>query len=265
MKKTQQKNTIKDITNQINKSIVVMSGKGGVGKSTIAANIAMGLSTEKNKVGLMDCDIHGPSIPKITGANKKPKRNKKTINPVETENGIKTISIGSLQPKTDEPVIWRGPLKMKAIEQFFTDVNWGNLDYLVFDLPPGTGDEPLTIAQILPDPDGTVIVTTPQEVALQTIRKSVKFAEKVNLPIIGLIENMSGFKCPNCKETTNIFGQGGGKELAEELEIPFLGKIPLDPKVMESGEQGNPIVNNKKSKTSKQFQKITEQIKNRIK
>ncbi|WGI17481.1 Mrp/NBP35 family ATP-binding protein [Methanonatronarchaeum sp. AMET-Sl] len=265
MKKTKQKNTIKTITDQINKSIVVMSGKGGVGKSTVAANIAMQLSNEKNKVGLMDCDIHGPSIPKIIGAKQKPTQNKKTINPIETETGIKTISIGSLQPETDEPVIWRGPLKMKAIEQFFTDVNWGKLDYLIFDLPPGTGDEPLTIAQILPNPDGTVIVTTPQEVALQTIRKSVKFAEKVNLPIIGLIENMSGFKCPNCQETTNIFGSGGGKKLALELEIPFLGKIPLDPEIMESGEQGNPIVNNKKSKTSKQFQKITDQIKNKIK
>lgn len=243
-------------------TVVVMSGKGGVGKSTVAANIATALKMREREVGLMDCDMHGPSIPQIVGVSydKRPTGTKDSLNPVVTDFGLNVMSLGPLLPEKDSPVIWRGPLKMKTIQQFLGDVNWGKLDYLVFDLPPGTGDEPLSIAQLIPDPDGTVIVTTPQEVALQTIRRSVNFAEKVELPVLGLIENMSGFVCPNCGAEIDIFRSGGGKDLSEELNIPFLGKVPLDPKIVESGEEGKPIVLEKDSEAAKSFNNITTNI-----
>lgn len=248
-------------------TVAVMSGKGGVGKSTVAANIATALKLRDYEVGLMDCDMHGPSIPKIVGVSygKRPTGTDKAINPVLTDFGLKLISLGSLLPEEDSPVIWRGPLKMKAIQQFLGDVNWGKLDYLVFDLPPGTGDEPLSIAQLIPDPDGAVIVTTPQEVALQTIRRSVNFAEEVDLPVLGLIENMSGFVCPNCGERVDIFGAGGGVNLSEELDIPLLGKIPLDPEIVRSGEKGRPVVLEEDSKAANAFNDITTEIEKAVK
>lgn len=251
------------LSKDVKHSIVVMSGKGGVGKSTVAANIATGLKMRGYEVGLMDCDMHGPSIPKIVGVREKnATTDGEEMNPIETEFGLEVISIDPLLPDDDSPVIWRGPLKMKTLQQFLGDVNWGRLDYLVFDLPPGTGDEPLSIAQLIPDPDGTIIVTTPQEVALQTIRRSVNFAEKVELPVLGLVENMSGFVCPNCGTETDIFRSGGGEDLSEELEIPFLGKVPIDSAIVESGEEGRPIVLEKESKPAEAFENIITDLEN---
>lgn len=250
----------------IDNKIVVMSGKGGVGKSTIAANLATALSGRGYEVGLLDCDMHGPSIPKIVGLKgDKPTADEEGMNPIITDFGLKVVSIDPLLPEKDSPVIWRGPLKMKTLQQFLGDVNWGKLDYLIFDLPPGTGDEPLSIAQLIPGPAGTVIVTTPQEVALQTIRRSVNFADKVDLPILGIIENMSGFVCPNCGEEVDIFSSGGGKDLAKELDIPFLGKVPLDPDIVDSGEKGKPIVLNKDSKSAKAFDEIVTKVEKNMK
>lgn len=272
MKKAQQamKEKRKEISQRLKENVkhtvVVMSGKGGVGKSTVAANIAAALSMRGHEIGLMDCDMHGPSIPKIVGVSydERPTGTKEAINPVLTDFGLKVMSLGPLLPESDSPVVWRGPLKMKTIQQFLGDVNWGKLDYLVFDLPPGTGDEPLSIAQLIPDPDGTVIVTTPQEVALQTIRRSVNFARKVELPVLGLVENMSGFVCPNCGSEIDIFRSGGGEDLSEELGIDFLGKVPLDPKIVDSGEEGKPVVLEEESKPAETFNDITTRIEENV-
>lgn len=263
--KTGSKEKIAKVLENVKRKIAVMSGKGGVGKSTVATNLAAGFSIRGNEVGIMDCDMHGPSVLKLLDLQeKKPTAEENLINPLKTDFGLKVISLGSFLPESDSPVIWRGPMKMKAIQQFLGDVNWGNLDYLLFDLPPGTGDEPLSIAQLIPDPDGTVIVTTPQEVALQTIRRAVNFADEVGLPVLGLIENMSGFVCPKCGENVDIFKSGGGEELASELDIPFLGKIPLDQKIVESGEAGRPIVLDSEPDSSKVFNSILDDIESSI-
>lgn len=265
MKKIQDK--ISDSLGNIERKIAVISGKGGVGKSTVAANLATVLSERGYETGLMDCDMHGPSIPKIVGIryDERPTGDESSLNPVATDFGLKVMSLGNLLPEDDSPVIWRGPLKTKTMQQFLGDVNWGDLDYLIFDLPPGTGDEPLSIAQLIPDPDGVVIVTTPQEVALQTIRRAVNFADQVDLPVLGLIENMSGFVCPNCGEETDVFGSGGGEELAEELDIPFLGKIPLDLDIVDSGESGRPFVLEEGSRSSESFNEIVNKLEDQIK
>lgn len=271
MNRKESKNRMQEMEEKIDQNLkdiehklVVMSGKGGVGKSTVAANLATGLSLRGYDVGLLDCDMHGPSIPQIVGISydEKPTGTDNSLNPISTDYGLKVMSLGSLLPSEDSPVVWRGPLKMKTIQQFLGDVNWGKLDYLVFDLPPGTGDEPLSIAQLIPDPDGAVIVTTPQEVALKTIRRSVNFAQKVELPVFGLIENMSGFVCPHCGEKIEIFHSGGGEELSNDLDIPFLGKIPLDPAVVESGEVGKPIVLEKNASGAEAFDDIISRVEN---
>ncbi|MFP4005167.1 MAG: Mrp/NBP35 family ATP-binding protein [Candidatus Hadarchaeia archaeon] len=250
----------------IDHTVVVMSGKGGVGKSTFATNLATKLAQDGLEVGILDCDMHGPSVPKITGISyeRRPKGDEYSMEPISTDYGLKVMSLGSLLPEKDSPVVWRGPLKMRTIQQFLGNVNWGDLDYLIFDLPPGTGDEPLSIAQLIPDPDGAVIITTPQDVALQTIRRSLKFAEKVDLPILGLVENMSGFVCPNCGEEIDIFTSGGGKSLSEELNLPFLGTIPLDPDIVKSGEEERPIVLDKDSKIAGLFGNIASEIRKSI-
>lgn len=241
--------------------IAIMSGKGGVGKSTVAANLAASLSSRGYEVGLVDCDMHGPSIPKLLGVRDEGlEAEDSEIEPVVTDFGLKVISLDSILPEEDSPVIWRGPIKMKTVQQFLGDVDWGSLDFLIFDLPPGTGDEPLTVAQLMSNPDGTIIVTTPQDVALQTIRRAVNFAEKVGLPIIGLIENMSGFVCPECGGEVDIFSSGGGKSLSEELDIQFLGKIPVDPEIVESGEEGKPFSLDGDLEVSSSFGQIVDKV-----
>lgn len=248
----------------VDHKIIVMSGKGGVGKSTVAANIAAELTNQGFEVGLMDCDMHGPSIPKLVGISyeNRPTGTSSSIKPISTSFGLKVMSLGSLLPEKDSPVVWRGPLKTRTIQQFLGDVDWPDLDYLVFDLPPGTGDEPLSVAQFIPEPDGAVIVSTPQEVALQTIRRSINFAKEVGLPVLGLIENMSGFVCPHCGNKVDIFRSGGCEDLSEELGVPFLGRIPLDPDIVESGEEGQPIVLKSDSDASEAFKNIVCKMQN---
>ena len=240
---------------QINNIILVLSGKGGVGKSTISANIATTLALQNKKVGLLDIDIHGPSIPKILGIeDTQPQVIQTGIKPITAHPNLLVMSIALLIQDKDAPIIWRGPMKMGAIQQFLRDVKWGKLDYIIIDLPPGTGDEPLSIAQLIPNKAGVIIVTTPQDVALISVRKSINFVKKMNLPIIGLIENMSGLNCPHCGKKINLFKKGGGKKAAIEFNINFLGTIPLDPSIVEQGDTGTTI------QPTKDFKEIVKKL-----
>jgi ATP-binding protein involved in chromosome partitioning len=223
--------------------IIVLSGKGGVGKSTVSVNLASALAAHGRQVGLLDLDIHGPSIPKMLGIeNQQLAVHEKTMEPVHVTGKLAVMSMAFLLPDTSSPVIWRGPMKMAVIQQFLSDVNWGALDYLIVDLPPGTGDEALSIAQLAPNVQGAVIVTTPQDVAVLDAVKAVKFIERLDLPVIGIIENMSGMVCPHCNQTIDLFGKGGGKKAAEDLGVPYLGSIPLDPAMVKAGDEGRPYV-----------------------
>jgi len=238
--------------------IMVMSGKGGVGKSSIAANIAVGLSMKGKYVGLMDIDIHGPSIPRMMGLEGSPlKQSEEGLMPVEYSDNLKVMSIGFLIRDRKDAVIWRAPLKHGLIKQFLTDVRWGDLDYLIIDCPPGTGDELISIAQLLEGADGAVIVTTPQDVALNDVRKSISFCRHVNLPIIGVVENMSGFICPHCGVSVDIFKTGGGERLAQEMGLAFLGRIPIDPKIVENSDNGKPFLQySPESETTRSFESV---------
>ena len=223
--------------------IMVLSGKGGVGKSTVSVNLAYALSNHGKKVGLLDLDMHGPNIPKMLGIEEhKLAMMDDKIEPVHVTGMLSVISMAFLLPDTSTPIIWRGPMKMAAIQQFLSDVNWGSLDYLVVDLPPGTGDEALTIAQLAPNVRGAVIVTTPQDVATLDAVKSAKFIEKLGLPVIGVVENMSGMICPHCGEEIDLFGKGGGRKVAEEMSVPFLGAIPIDIEMRKAGDEGRPFI-----------------------
>ncbi|MCW8805077.1 MAG: iron-sulfur cluster carrier protein ApbC [Ignavibacteriaceae bacterium] len=227
----------------VKNTIAVASGKGGVGKSTVAVNLAVALAKDGAKVGLIDADIYGPSIPLMLGVKEKPNvmqdDGKVKLIPLEAF-GLKMISIGLLM-EDDAPIIWRGPMASGAIKQFMADVAWGELDYLVFDMPPGTGDIQLTLVQTIPL-TGAVIVTTPQEVSLIDARKALKMFERVNVPVLGLVENMSYFIAPDTKNRYDIFGTGGGERISKELNIPFLGGIPINTQIREGGDKGIPIV-----------------------
>ena len=227
----------------IKHKIVVMSGKGGVGKSTVAVNLALALAQDgKVKVGLLDGDIHGPNTPKMLGLDgQRPMGSTNGLAPLQGPKNLKVMSMGFLLPDDDTPVAWRGPMKHTLFQQFLADVDWGQLDYLVVDLPPGTGDEPLSIGQLLGQPLYAVIVTTPQDVALLDSRKSVTFAKSVDMSVLGIIENMSGMTCPHCGESIDLFKKGGGEKAAHELDVPFLGGIPVDPGVVLGGDAGLPI------------------------
>lgn len=223
--------------------ILVLSGKGGVGKSTVSVNLASALADCGRKVGLLDLDIHGPNIPKMLGIeDQRPAVLEKTMEPVNVSGTLSVMSMAFLLPDTSSPVVWRGPMKMAVIQQFLSEVNWGELDYMIVDLPPGTGDEALSIIQLAPNVRGAVIVTTPQDVAVLDAKKAVKFVEKLDLPVIGIIENMSGMVCPHCGGAIDLFGRGGGKKAAEELGVPYLGSIPLDPVMVKAGDEGRPYV-----------------------
>ena len=223
---------------RISHKIPVLSGKGGVGKSTVAARLATSLAEAGKTVGLLDVDIHGPSIPALLGLGRKTVATRgEYILPVPYR-GLKVMSIGFLLPEDTSPVIWRGPMKMNIIKQFLKDVDWGPLDYLIVDCPPGTGDEPLSVAQLIEDATGAIIVTTPQELSLLDVRKSITFCKHLKLPVLGVVENMSGFVCPHCGRTSDIFRQGGGERMAGEMGVPFLARIPIDPELVLAGDEG---------------------------
>jgi ATP-binding protein involved in chromosome partitioning len=219
--------------------IAVSSGKGGVGKSTVSVNLAVAMALTGAKVGLLDADIYGPNIPMMMGVTKPPEQIDGKIAPAES-HGVKLISMGFFVPE-DTAVVWRGPMVHTAIQQLFRDVLWGELDYLLIDLPPGTGDAQLTLTQLVPL-TGAVTVTTPQEVALHDVRKGMMMFQKVNVPLLGIVENMSYFLCGHCGERTEIFSHGGGERAAAKLGIPFLGRVPIDPAIRDGGDSGTPIV-----------------------
>lgn len=228
---------------QIGYIILVMSGKGGVGKSTVAANLAVSLAMQGRQVGLLDVDIHGPSIPRLMGlGGHHVVLHDREIVPLEIGSNLKVMSIGFLLPNAADAVIWRGPRKHGVIRQFLADVAWGALDYLVIDAPPGTGDEPLSVAQLAEQPAGAVLVATPQSLSVDDVRKSVSFCRQLSLPVLGIIENMSGLACPHCGGQIDLFKTGGGAMLAAEMDVPLLGRIPLDPNVVECCDDGVPLM-----------------------
>ncbi len=229
---------VKSSLDKIKNKIIVMSGKGGVGKTSTSVNLSIALSQKGHNVGIMDVDLHGPDVPRMLGLDGMPEVNSNhKLNPMRFSDNLKAISIEAFTPSKDDAIIWRGPLKFSAIRQFIGDVDWGDLDFLVIDSPPGTGDEPLTVAQTIKDARA-VIVTTPQEVALADVRKSINFCKTVDMNIFGLVENMSGFACPHCNEMIELFGSGGGERTAKQMGIDFLGSIPFDPKVVACGDTG---------------------------
>jgi len=243
--------------------IAIASGKGGVGKTTVSVNLAIALAHSGAKVGLLDADIYGPSVPLMLGLKDTPEVSNNKIQPPLIEN-IKVISMGLFYEQSQQAGIYRGPIVSGIVKQFLTDVNWGQLDYLIIDLPPGTGDAPLTLAQTIPI-TGIVIVTTPQDVAMNVAVKALGMFNKLNVPIIGVIENMSYLQCPNCNEKTYIFGKGGGQKVSEKYDIPFIGEVPLYPQIMESSDNGKPIlISSPQSTQAQAFIKVSKTIAGRI-
>ena len=249
---------------KIKHKIAVISGKGGVGKSTVTVNLAMAFAMHGHaySVGIFDADITGPCVPKIMGVKgQRLQAGPPGVFPAMGPLGIKVVSMDFLLPSDEAPVIWRGPLKMRAISEFLSDIVWGELDFLFIDLPPGTGDEPLSVMQLIPEMDGVVIVTIPSEVSQIVVKKAVTFARKLNIPVIGIIENMSGFVCPKCGAEIDIFKIGGGQKIAEDLSIPFLGSIPIDPEICRDSDNGMPfIIQHKNSPATKAFMEIVKKI-----
>ncbi len=251
------KQLLKDRMALIKHKIAVISGKGGVGKSTVTVNLATAYAMQGKHVGILDADIHGPSVPRLLGLDGKHAKVGPTgVFPVEGPLGIKVMSIDFFMAE-QQPTIWRGPLKMRAIKQFLTEIVWGELDFLFIDLPPGTGDEPLSIAQLLPEMDGVVIVTMPSVLSSSIVKKAITFAHTVKLRIIGVVENMSGFVCPHCGKKTEIFQSGGGAAMAKDAGVTFLGSIPIDPKVGVDSDKGKPFVQSQKdSAAAKAFMEV---------
>jgi len=262
----EQEKRLKRNMSRITHKIAVISGKGGVGKSTVAANLAMAFAANGyvDRVGILDVDIHGPCVPKLLGV----KGRRYQVSPLGLgalpiigPMGIKVVSMDFLLQSQETPVIWRGPLKMQVIRQFLADFLWGELEFLFIDVPPGTGDEALSVMQLIPEMDGTVIVTIPSEVSEDVVKKAVGFSRQMEIPIIGVVENMSGFTCPNCGATINILGTGGGKRISENLNVPFLGKIPIDPKICEEGDKGIPfVVGHMNSPAAKAFTEVVTNV-----
>ncbi len=251
----------KERMSKIKHKIAIISGKGGVGKSTITVNLATAFALKGSRVGILDADIHGPSVPRLLGLEgSQVQTTAMGALPVDGPLKMKVMSIDFFMAE-QMPTIWRGPLKMRAIRQLLGEIVWGDLDFLFIDLPPGTGDEPLSIAQLLPDLDGVVIVTMPSDLSSSIVKKAVTFAQRLKLPIIGVVENMSGFVCPHCNKKIEIFSSGGGKKMAQEEGVPFLGSIPIDPKVSADSDKGAPfIISHKDSSAAKAFMEIVSKI-----
>jgi len=262
MERLEQDQGIKERLSMVKRKILVMSGKGGVGKSTVAAYLALLLSHNGHTVGLLDVDLHGPSIPhllNIQGGLEIPGDG--TVKPHRLSDRLQVVSIEMVMGDKDTAVVWRGPLKISAIRQFISDVEWGELDFLIIDSPPGTGDEPLTVAQTIPDAEA-LIVTTPQEISLADVRKSINFCRQVNMGIMGIIENMSGFSCPHCNKKIHIFGAGGGVKMATQMEVPMLGQIPIDPEMVDLGDRGllATLVERSEREINRAYQQVLKQI-----
>ncbi len=258
----QQDKKLREQLSKIKHKILVMSGKGGVGKSTVAVNVAVGLSLQDLMVGLLDVDLHGPNVPKMLGARdlKLSRKPDGRLGAIKYSPNLKFLSIEPFLPSEDTAVIWRGPIKHSAIRQFIGDIDWGELDYLVIDAPPGTGDEPLTVAKTMPDAYA-LVVTTPQEVSLIDVKKAIKFCQKIKLRILGIVENMSGFICPHCGKPVDIFKKGGGQKLADEWGVRFLGRIPIDPRIVDTGDAGKPLIAAyPESTTAKAFEELVRNI-----
>ncbi len=251
----------------IRHKIMVMSGKGGVGKSTVAVNLAAGLAVGGHQVGIIDADLHGPDVPRMLGIEGRTLTGRgDTVEPVEVFRGFKAVSMALLAKDPDKAIIWRGPLKHSAIKRFLGNVNWGDLDFLVVDLPPGTGDEPLSVARLIKEVDGAIIVTTPQDVALLDSRKAVNFSKLMKVPVIGIVEDMSGMACPHCGESIDLFKIGGGEKAARELGVPFLGRIPIDPRVVIKSDSGQPFAADPEDSVVKtEFLKIVQRLLHRLK
>ena len=233
-----QEKALKTSLSRIKQKLIVMSGKGGVGKTSTSVNLAIGLASKGFKVGLMDVDLHGPDVPRMLGLTGMLELNdERKLMPAAYSPNLHAVSIESLTPSKDDAIIWRGPLKYSAIRQFIADVAWGDLDFLVIDSPPGTGDEPLTVAQTIPEAKA-LIVTTPQEISLADVRKSISFCRTVKMDIIGIVENMSGYICPHCGEAGDLFGKGGGEKTARAMSLPFLGRVPFDPRMVACADAG---------------------------
>jgi len=255
---------VKERMNKVKHKIAVISGKGGVGKSVVTVNLAMAfaLNGREGRVGILDADIHGPCVPKIIGLKgHRLQAGPPGIFPAVGPLKIRVVSMDFLLPEQETPVIWRGPLKYQAIRQFLSDIVWGELDYLFIDLPPGTGDESLSVMQLLPEMDGVLIVTIPSEVSQDVVKKAVSFARQLGTRVIGIIENMSGFVCPRCGAEIDIFKVGGGEKIAKDMSVPFLGRIPIDPKICEDSDRGVPfIVEHRDSPAAKAFMEIVKKI-----
>jgi ATP-binding protein involved in chromosome partitioning len=247
---------------KIKHKIAVISGKGGVGKSTVTVNLAVAFALHGKRVGILDADIHGPSVPRLLGlTGQQVKVGPPGAFPVTGPLGMKVISIDFFLPEERLPTIWRGPLKMRAIRQFLSDIVWGELDILFIDLPPGTGDEPLSIAQLLPEMDGVIIVTMPSELSRAVVKKAITFAQRMGMPTVGVVENMSGFVCPTCGDKIDIFQSGGGEKMAKEAGVPFLGSIPIDPKVSVDSDKGKPfVIEHADSPAAKAFIEIVKKV-----
>jgi ATP-binding protein involved in chromosome partitioning len=247
---------------QIRNRIAVMSGKGGVGKTTVAVNLAVALASAGKAVGILDADVHGPNIPKMLGLNgRHPTGGEAGLVPITSSENVKVMSMAFMLPDEDTPVVWRGPMKHGVFKQFLAEVDWGKLDYLIVDLPPGTGDEPLSIASLLGKPLWAIVVTTPQDVALLDSRKSVVFGHTLEMNVLGIVENMSGLTCPHCGAQIDLFKTGGGERSSKDLLVPFLGAIPIEPAVVSGGDAGIPIsVMSPDSRAAEAFRSLADQV-----
>ncbi|MFH1179340.1 MAG: Mrp/NBP35 family ATP-binding protein [Candidatus Bathyarchaeota archaeon] len=266
--KNQQMDAIKERMSQIKHKIAVISGKGGVGKSLVTVNLATSLAKNgrDGKVGVFDADLTGPCVPKMLGLKgSRLQSGPAGIGPAEGPMGIKTVSMDFLLPSDESPVVWRGPLKMGAIRQLLGEVAWGQLDYLLVDLPPGTGDESLSILQLLPEMDGVIIVTIPSEVSQAVVKKAVTFAREMKVPILGIVENMAGMICPHCGEMIEVFSKGGGAKVSDEMDVDLLGSIPMDPRIAADSDLGVPfVISHPDSPAAKAFSQIVKKIEDRI-
>jgi len=267
--KTQEEIRIEENLDRIKHKLIVISGKGGVGKSTVSVNVAYGLSLQGYKVGILDVDIHGPSIAKmlgIEGEKLQMKAKGEFPEPIKVTENLYALTIATLVDNPDDPIIWRGPIKIGVIKQFMQDIKWPELDYLIVDSPPGTGDEPLSVVQTLKKVDGSIIVSTPQDIALLDARKTIKFSQKMDVPVLGIIENMSTFVCPHCGEKTDIFSGLGIEKAASDFNIDILGNIPIDVDIVKSGDSGKAFLKYHKTKASaKEFQSIVSKISEKMK